>query len=189
MNPYCIDLDLGIEYILKDKNYFDHLDVDELPAAHFYLPVEDLVDEFIEWVDRHNLKIRYSEIFYSAPDSGIFLHCDEVDPADSCKINWIYDQGETYMNWYMPHPGIELTKQDNSIGGLYWDCDRDQCELVHSARVGKPSLINVSVLHDIKNPTKHPRWAVSIVLQEKTEAKRLTWHTAIKLFEPYFKNV
>jgi hypothetical protein len=189
MNQYCIDLDIGIEYILKDKNYFDNLNIDDLPAAHFQLPVEELVDEFLQWVEDHDLKIRYSEIFYSAPHSGIFLHCDEIDPADSCKINWIYDQGETQMNWYMPHPGVELVKQNNSIGGLYWDCDRNDCDLIYSARVGRPSLLNVGMLHDIKNPTDYPRWCVSIVLQEQLADKRLTWHDAVKLFKPYYKHV
>jgi hypothetical protein len=189
MNPYFIDLDIGQDYILNDKDYFDNLDISDLPAAHFYLPTEEITDEFKNWVDQQGLFIRYSEIFYSAPRSGIHLHSDEVDPPNCCKINWIYDQGETWMNWYIPKAGVELTKHDNSIGGLYWDCDRDQCDLMFSARVGRPSLLNVSVLHDIKNPTDHPRWCISIVLQEKSADKRLEFHRALEIFKPYFKNV
>jgi hypothetical protein len=189
MNQYCIDLDIGQDYILNNKNYFDNLDVSGVPAAHFFLPLEEITDEFKTWVDGLGLRIRYSEIFYSSPNGGIFMHSDEIDPADCCKINWIYDQGDTWMNWYMPHPGIELTKQNNTIGGLYWDCPPEDCELVHRAQVGKPSLLNVSVLHNIENPTENPRWCISIVLQEKTADKRLQWHRATELFRSYFKNV
>ena len=189
MNQYFVDLDIGQDYILKDLNYFDKLDVKDKPAAQFYLPVTDLSDDFLNWVDANDLEIRYSEIFYSAPHSGIFLHSDEIDPPNCSKINWIYDQGETWMNWYLPKPGTELIKQDNPIGGLYWNCAREDCDLVYSARVGKPSLVNVSVLHDVKNPTDHPRWCVSIVLKEKSASKRLDWTRSLEIFGPYFKNV
>jgi len=191
MNNYAIDLNVNLDWILKDSDYLKKLDVTEKYAAHFHLKIDDIKKELINWLDSLGLEIYYSEIFYSSAGGDIFLHSDEIDPPNCCKLNWVYDQGNTVMHWYELNQGAELTKFDNSIGGIYWSADKENCYHVYSHIVKKPTLVNVSILHKVDNNSDHGRFAISIVPREKKKdaPKRLQWDQALEIFKPFIKNV
>lgn len=191
MNDYAIDLDVGMDWILKDPEYLKKLDVAEKYAAHFKLKTDDISETLVSWLDNLGLEIYYAEIFYSSAGGDIFLHSDEIDPPNCCKLNWVYDQGNTVMHWYELNPGVELTKFNNTIGGLYWSTEKENCQHVYSHVVKKPTLVNVSKLHKVDNNSDHGRFAISIVPREKNlnAPKRLQWGTALTIFKPFIKNV
>lgn len=192
MKKYSADLNIGMEWILRDREYLEKKDIKEKFAEHWYVPREDLSSEFLDWLDQNQLDIYYSELFYCSAGGNIFLHVDEIEPANVCKLNWVYDNGKTWMNWYELKPGEKISKRDNTIGGIYYDCDRSACELVERSRIGKPTLVNAGVLHDVINPTDHPRWCLSIVPQFKNDlgpmtGPRLGWQQGIKVFKNWIK--
>lgn len=184
MGTHFEDLDIGQDWILTDRNYFDNLIVDPNKWNHYYLPIEDLSLEFKKWVDSLGFFIRYSEIFYTKPMGSLFIHSDHLDPPDSCKINWVYDQGPTFMRWYKVKDGAELKLKENTIGGFYYACDSDDdYELVEVHRMGKGTLVNVGAPHDVINHTTHPRWCVSIVLQLKDSKTRIGYSDMKKILK------
>lgn len=192
MKKYSADLDLGMEWILRDPNYFDKKNVEGKFADHWYVPKEDLSLEFLNWLDQYNLDIYYSELFYCSAGGNIFLHADEIEPANVCKLNWVYDQGETWMSWYELKPGEQIQKRENFIGGIYYDCDRDACELAEKSRIAKPTMVNAGVLHDVVNPTEFPRWCLSIVPQFKNDlgpmtGPRFDWQQGMEVFKKWLK--
>jgi hypothetical protein len=183
---YCVDLDIGMPWILKDPDYLNKLSVDKVNPNHFYLPITDLKDEFLSWLDQLNLKIHYSEIFYCPANGNIFKHSDCIDPLDSCKVNWVYDQGETYMRWFTLTSDAELKLRNNFIGGHYYSCDRDdQYFLDYQHRIQKPTLVNAAVPHDVINYSDFDRWAISLVFIKKDDDKRIGYSELIKILSPY----
>ena len=188
MNRYCLHLDIGLDYILSDPNYFSKLNVQGKSISQWLIPQEELNKDFIKWYESLGLKLWYQELFYTAPHGKIFLHSDEVNPSDCCKLNWVYDQGNTVMNWYEPNNGVELEWQKNPyVGGSYYSCPEGQYHFVHSDSVQKPSLVNVTALHEVENNSDHPRWCVSIAFKEIGADSRLQWDRALELFQPYLK--
>lgn len=165
---YCLDVDIGIEWILKTPDYFNLLNIgDKSNHRHFYLPITDVSDKFLVWCTSINCEIWYSEIFYNPPYKNLFIHSDSLKPSDSCKLNWVYDQDQTYMRWHKVKNGAELKFRKNNIGGEYFSCDSDDdYVLQHQHRISTPTLINASEPHDVINPTGSPRWCVSVVLRE-----------------------
>jgi hypothetical protein len=182
---YCADLDIGIEYILKDSDYFSKLPITDEAPAHFIIPKDIISDEFYSWLTSNNLELEHSELFYCQPKGNIFMHIDEIDPPDSCKLNWVYDQGETLMRWYKLKEHKELQLLKSPIGTNYWSADRKDCTLAYQYRVGKPTLINAGEIHDVINPSNHRRFCVSIVVKVIGEDVRVGYSRLKDLLKDY----
>lgn len=185
---YCVDLDIGLDWIITDQDYFKNLNQDPDKLGHYYLPPEQLRKEFMDWIDSINCHIWYSEIFHVPHNSDLFIHSDSLTPLDSCKINWVYDQGETYMRWYSIPEGEELVHRKNTIGGDYYSLeDESGYKMEYQHRIAKPTLINAGAPHDVSNPTDHPRWCVSIVLRENGEDWRVSYKRFREILAPWIK--
>lgn len=187
MNNYCRHLSNIDEWILKNKNYFSELQLKNNEGiSQWLIPQEALSEKFITWYESLGLDIWYRELFYTPPNGNIFLHSDEIYPNKCCKLNWVYDQGNTTMEWYEPKEGVELEWQENKfVGGSYYSCLDEECDFVHSDIVKTPSLVNVSALHLVKNNSNFPRWCVSIAFIEKNAEKRLQWDRALEIFKDH----
>lgn len=186
-NIYFQHLNIGIDWILKDKDFINKLSltVKDRPAAHWKLEIEDLTKEFLDWLDDYDLSVKYAELFYCAAKSNIFLHSDEINIIDCCKINWVYDQGDTWMRWAKLKEGRDIIKQNNTIGGTYYTAAEGDYDYVEKTNIKRPTLINAYHLHDVVNPTDHGRWCVSIVPKYK-QGSRLTMSEALEIFKSYF---
>ena len=182
---YCVDLDIGFDYILKDPDYFFKLPITDDDPAHFSIPHDAISDEFYAWIKKYNLQLEHSELFYCQPKGNIFIHVDEVYPPDSCKINWVYDQGETFMRWFKLKEDKELQVMKSPIGTNYWACYPEECTLEYQHRIGKPTLINASEIHDVINPSDHRRFCVSIVVKVIDEKDRIGYGRLKEIFKEY----
>lgn len=182
---YCADLDIGIEYILKDLDYFSKLPITNEAPAHFIIPKNIISVEFYSWLNSNNLELEHAELFYCPPKGNIFIHVDEIYPSDSCKINWVYDQGETLMRWYKLKEHKELQLLKSPIGTNYWAADQKDCTLEYQYRIGKPTLINASEIHDVINPSNHRRFCVSIVVKVIGEDLRVGYSRLKDLLKDY----
>jgi len=182
---YCVDLNIGIDYILNDPDYFSKLPVTDEAPAQFVIPKDAISPEFYNWLNDNNLEIEHSELFYCPPNGNIFMHLDEIDPPDACKINWVYDQGETWMRWFKLKENKELQLMKSPIGTDYWACDRQDCTLDHQHRISKPTIINASEIHDVINPSDHRRFCVSIVVRVIGENRRMGYSRLKELLKDY----
>jgi len=183
---YCVDLDLEMLWILKDENYLDNLNLEESKLGHFYLPEENLTDEFHSWMESIGVHLWYSEIFQVPAHSTLFIHSDSLTPLDSCKINWVYDKGETFMRWYGLKNGAELKHQKNNIGGEYFACDdEDDYILKYQHKIGKPTLVNASEPHDVINNSDFPRWSVSLSFRKNGDDWRIGYNDFKNILQPW----
>lgn len=190
-NRYYKHMNMGMDWILKDSEFLTKLEhtVKDKFAYHWKLDLEDISDQYLQWLDQHNLTISFSELFYCSAGGNIFLHIDEIHPPDGCKMNWVYDQDETWMRFFKLKEGREIKKHNNTIGSIYYTADDGDYEYADKVRVGKPTLVNAYHLHDVINPSKSPRWCVSVVPQFKDKPEsRLMWDEAMVLFADYFQS-
>ena len=110
---------------------------------------------------------------------------NSIDTPDACKINWVYDQGETWMRWFKLKENKELQLMKSPIGTDYWACDHKDCTLEHQYRVGKPTIITASEIHDVINPSDHRRFCVSIVVRVIGENRRMGYSRLKELLKDY----
>ena len=182
---YCADLDIGFDYILKDPDYFSKLPVTDNDPAQFVIPRDAITDEFYLWLRSNNLQLGHSELFYCPPKGNIFMHVDEIDPPDSCKMNWVYDQGETFMRWFKLKEHKELQVMKSPIGTDYWAAYEEDCTLDYQHRVGKPTMVNASEIHDVINPSDYRRFCVSIVVKVIGEDDRIGYGRLREMLKDY----
>lgn len=182
-NNYHYQLDLPVNYVPK---YLDDC------KGHSVYPLELLDDEFVNWFRQFDIGIGHGEEFILDPEgiASHIIHIDGKPDQKLIKLNYVYCDTPHVMNWYKIKEGRNLRNHITKAGTPYLMCEKDDCELVHSAQVGKPSLVNVSELHDVS--TVHSmRYCFSFVL---TKLKNgipvglLTWEEAEQAFEPFMVN-
>lgn len=183
----AVDLDIGLSWILKDPNYFSKLSTDGKDYAHFKISEDELVDELHRWINELGLKIKLAELFHCSPGKSIFVHSDILEPPHiCCKLNWVY--GVDGMDWYQLKPGIELEYHNNTIGGHYWATDPKNYELYINRKVNRPSLVNVSDLHGIRNNSNESWWCLSLVLKKQdSDEHRIHWNELYEKVKPWIK--
>ncbi|MEN6290972.1 MAG: hypothetical protein ABFD07_03005, partial [Methanobacterium sp.] len=170
------------------KEYLYNIDYGS-SMGHIKVPLEEIKEDYINWLDKNGLEIKLAEAFYCAPGASIPVHSDETDPSESCKMNWAYSEGNTPIDWYSVTPGIELEYRNNSIGGYYLTCDPENYHLAASSLIGQPSLVQISELHGVNNTTEYPWYCLCIVLKEKNSSNhRIGFKHASEILKKYAKN-
>jgi len=183
-----IDLDIGFPDILTNFDYFKSLKIDPLGIGHFKLEEDAIIPEYLVWIDSLGLEIKLAELFYCGAGAEIFVHSDEIKKPDCCKMNWAYCDSNVSMDWYAVKPGTSIEKHYNTIGGYYLSCDPQNYFLYKSEVLAKPSLVNVSDLHGVKNTSTDPWWCVTIVLKKKnSQEHRISWNDLLEIVTPWIK--
>ena len=183
-----LHLDIGQPYILKTEEYLYNIDYGST-MGHVKIPLEEIKEEYVEWLAENGLEIKLAEAFFCAPGATIPVHSDETEPGDSCKMNWAYSKGEILIDWYSVKDGINLEYRNNTIGGYYLTCDPENYQLSASSLISQPSLVQISDLHGVNNTTEHPWYCLCIVLREKNSKNhRIGFQHAAKILKKYAKN-
>lgn len=143
----------------------------------------DLVDINLRlWLGAHGIIIRHAEIFYTPPFSKSPIHVD--DPGSSsnphAKMNFAYGGPGSTMRWYVPRSSSSFRDARTPTGTRSLILEENGGVVMHEATIGRPSLINAGVYHDVINPSGEGRWCLSLVMQQ--EGKRMSWETAKKTF-------
>lgn len=145
--------------------------------------------ELVSWLASLNLKIKKVLLFYMDPervDVGT-PHVDSNEPYDNqVKINFVYSTHPSIMRWYQPKEGVDLRiyKEQTMLANPYLGANADDLEVVHTAQIGTPSLVNVGQWHDISHVTA-PRYCFSCILAHSDQYKTLYWDEAVVIFKNY----
>jgi hypothetical protein len=195
MNKYCVDIDLKVP-LLRDP-----LSLEKYKGSHHSVIItrEDkrnfLHPDLLKIFDDLNLKIWLITIFYKIPDSsnaegGYNIHVDG-DPylspdkqlRDVMKINWVFNPGNSIMNWYQPKTGIDKSVSTSVVKTYYVKYTLDEVDLVHSQALHNTHIVQIGVPHDVLN-VDVPRHCVSVALAYQND-RRLTMDEGIDLFKKY----
>lgn len=175
-------------------NYFVHLtklDLHPIPleyhaelkkAYHTSVDLNLLNLNLINILEKNDIYICYIETFFSAPHFTQAIHTDSSIShkygGDYVKINWVYCEGESHMNWYevkenVPQPDIETTV--TNTGYIPWRAD--QVEKVAIDELKFPSLVQSGCPHNVENGSKH-RLCISAVIRYISTNNRITMEEA-----------
>ena len=183
-NEYHYKLNIPVEFkpsIIEDSNF----------RCHY--PIELINQEFKDWLKSFNIGIFLPEQFLLDPNnvSKHIIHKDGAYLFNFIKLNFVFCDTPSTMNWYKLLPGKELKNVNSSGGTPYLISNADDTELVYSAQVGQPSLVNVSHLHDVST-VQSKRYCFSFVLTKLKDGEPirgdqafLSWQEGEEIFDEY----
>lgn len=172
---FSIDLDIKIPVLnssfeLEAFNKPMHLRPETASMVN-----EELIDFFLS-----KDIVLGSELFFLPPFINSTIHADSY--GDLIKFNWIFGGSGSVMNWWKPKVERAVVYTEHNSPTIRYD--KQEVELVHSAVVKQPSMVQVGIPHNVKNK-KENRWCISLIPLDKKTNQRLTWDQGLTLFKDY----
>ena len=199
INNYCVDLNLDLKIFNSTLHPVDAIKA--LPAwsdekftkpdgnKHLRVPREFLDQEFINFFTNRGLHLIGVEVFYTAPNGRLGVHCDITSLGDVGKINWVYGGDNSLMHWYQVNDSYNPEVTDERIKPTVVNSpslrfQRSAVDRIHSQEVGCPSIVQVGTPHNITNgPTD--RFCISTIFARIDSRKRTTMAETIELFKEF----
>ena len=181
-------LENNYHYRLNLPILFSPVYLEPSSTQHNIYDLELLTEEFKNWLSNLGIMIIFGEQFLLDPNKRktYYPHIDDPTVNDHVKLNYVYCDTLHSMNWYKLKLGKEIVLAKTSVGTSYGWANREDCELVHSATVGTPSLVNASIIHDV-TPVTTIRYCFSFTLGHlNNPSNRITWKQATSIFKDYF---
>ena len=177
-NIFCLDLDLPVTIDLSAFDRIKSTEIDLTIFNHFHLSSDENLNAFLK---KYRLEICHSEVFYTPPRTTTVIHIDSDDTASKIKINYVFGANGSQMQWFAPKdstivPGLKKTVIDTH----YYYYDDDQCDLIYSAEVAQPSMVEVGIAHNVVNNTDEPRWCLSYMMYDPYQEILPTWTDVYK---------
>ena len=195
MNKYCVDIDFKVP-LLRDP-----ASLERFKGSHHNVLIEYdqkinlLHPDLLRIFGDLKLKIWLITIFYKLPDSsnaegGYNIHVDG-DPAvdhdkqirDVAKINWIFNPGDSVMNWYTPKPDVGKAMSTSVVKTYFLKYNIDEVNLEYTKALAGTHIVQIGIPHDVIN-VNVPRLCVSVALTQ-ANGKRLTMDESIEIFKDY----
>lgn len=179
MYEFCFDLNLPIYPIKNDAS------VDSLPGDNIwnFLSVEEYINpKLIEFFDDRGLSLNIAALHVRGPEKLGSIHVDGARAdSDKTKINWSFND-QHLMNWYRVKKDLVEPKLFTQKDRAYLQYDPSEVELIHSQKVGFPSLIQVGIPHSISDLAS-TRKCISILLRDKKTQNHVAMQTAKEIFK------
>jgi len=185
-NEFHYRLELPFKFNLSDFL----ISYDDQHPQHNSYDINNINQDFRNWLSNLNVKIEIAEQFILDPKrtSKWVVHIDGVPPYNSnhVKMNFVFCEEPHYMNWYELKDNCKTNIESTDIGTEYCWAEKDDCNLLYSAKIGTPSLVNVSLLHNVSEVTAL-RYCYSLTLRKlnNNSNERLSWKEAPEIFKNY----
>lgn len=143
---------------------------------------DDISQEYLEWISSLGLTLVYAEIFFSLPNKHYEIHKDQHNLNDFPKINWIFGDSVSYMNWYEPKLECQASVSNTRIGSPYVGYQPTDVDKIYSCELTSPSLVQAGVPHNVTVLNAY-RWCVSTVYH--CNSKLITFDKAVETLSPF----
>lgn len=188
MSPFYLDLknvpiikcnltQLKSEFDVKTDQYF-HRVFDK--HNHIWLS-----RDFEDWLETLGLFVRRIEIFHTEPNRITGWHTDMSPPVDWVKINWVYEEGISYMEWAELPQEMPSEIRKTMAGTPFLRFEPETVDVACQHQLKGPTLVNVGRPHRISNQKNTVRWALSTIIWYIDKQKRVTWDEAVEIFKEY----
>jgi hypothetical protein len=149
--------------------------------GHFKYDKSSLPQELIEFMRERDLQPGHCEVFYTPPGASLPIHVDGEKLSNLAKINWCYGGPGSMMTWYkLLVPESEVEQKQTGLETSYLIPSFKQCRMIHSAKIGLPTLVNVGVPHAVINPSRVGRWVLSVVPYDLQLGSNLSFDVALE---------
>lgn len=168
-------------YPLSDS--FDSSGLDRQPFNQPQYPVslELLNPELVSFLAERDVYVSWAVIFLTYAIN--IPHSDSATPLDYVRLNWQFSEGkDATMRWYHPKPGIDSMNLTNPVGRKHYLYYHHDLDLVHEEQIGFPSIVQVTIPHDVDIPTK-PRYCLSMLLHRTSTNELIHMADAQEIFK------
>ena len=125
-------LELSYDIVPLDKVLDLIVDVSSY-GKHSPIPKEYVTKEFTDWLKQYEARVVFAELFYRICDFD-YIHADGQEFDQRAKINQIFYNTNSIMEWFLPKDGVGLQPTSmNTIGTGEMKFNRDQLDLIDSA--------------------------------------------------------
>jgi hypothetical protein len=188
MIKYCADLDLPISLFKSTLEPIEFLKLSNPTSArHYKISNELLSDAVVTFFADHRLTINFIEVFYRPAGVNSSIHIDTQEPGDYVKLNWVFGGEGSTMCWYSIKENCQGAPQKTSISTYAIHYAKDDVTLLHSQKVGQPTLVQVGIPHSINNNNLTERFCVSIIFGYRDQNGRPTFDNVYEIFKNYIK--
>ncbi len=183
VNKYCINLNLGVPPDISELLHRAQVHHKNRLDKYKHFEVMDLQGHTDAILRKFGARCGHQEIFYSPPGFEISIHTDNGEIGkDHCKINWVFGAPGSKMYWWNPKENSGPESLLTDINTKYLNFKKQDCDLLWSAEVGCPGLINAGIPHSMHNSTTEGRWCVSIMIVDLETNDILQWDKAERIF-------
>lgn len=144
-----------------------------------------LSSEFEKWSHQFGLHIQRLEIFHTEASRVTGWHTDMNPPTDWVKINWVYEEGVSHMEWAELNITSPLISRPSVAGTSYVRFEPETTLTADRHHLIGPTLINVGRPHRIDNSKDTDRWCLSAIPWHIDRPCRVLWKDAVELFRDY----
>jgi hypothetical protein len=167
------------------KNGVSENDVPKLPMMKTLVIADYINPELVKFFDTLNLQVTYLASFFKNrghTGSGC-VHVDD-EGGDYVKLNWVFGAGESLMCWYEPKDNFNKSISINVAKRFYVHYEDFEVNLIESAPIKNPTIVQVGIPHNIINVTED-RLCISVVICIKGSRNRLPMQQALDIFKDY----
>lgn len=168
-NTFCLDLDLPVTI-----DFLEIARIQSLPIASDWTYAIAVNKDLNVFLEKYQLEIAYPTAFYTPAHTSSLIHTDG-DESSKVKINYIFGAKGSTMQWFKVKNPIATQVQHNSLGTPYLTYHEKDLELMYSAEVNQPSMVEVGVPHNVLNNTDESRWCLSYLLIDLCHKKFVVW--------------
>jgi len=140
-----------------------------------------------EWLRSFNLHVQKLEIFHTEANRITGWHIDMNPPKNWVKINWVYEEGISHMEWADLGEHKELKTLKSVAGTPYVRFDQSTTNTKCRHNLKGPTLINAGQPHRIDNSKSTDRWCLSAIIWHSKKRQRVLWDDAVEIFKDYLK--
>lgn len=146
-----------------------------------------LSSEFETWLKSLGLHIQRLEIFHTEHDRITGWHTDMNPPTDWVKINWVYEEGVSHMEWADLNIDGPLISLPSVAGTSYVRFEPEKTKTACRYNLKGPTLINSGRPHRIDNSKSTDRWCLSAIPWHTDRQCRVLWNEAVEIFKDYLE--
>ena len=188
MSPFFLDLKTSKEIKCNIDLLKSRFNLNSHQYFHRVFDHENhiwLSPEFEQWLSQFGLHIQRLEIFHTEPNRITGWHTDMNPPTDWVKINWVYEEGVSHMEWADLNVSGPLKSLPCVAGTSYVRFEPETTITVCRHDLVGPTLINVGRPHRIDNSKNTDRWCLSVIPWHTDRQCRVLWKDAVELFRDY----
>jgi len=145
----------------------------------------------LQWLEQFNLTCANIDCFYTPPGGGkIPPHTDAHEFNNQIKINITWGPEESEVCWWTSDKAYKFEYQPSPDEGSshymnLYRAEEEDCNLVYTAKIDRPSIINVGFLHSTYNPGKTGRHTLCFSVVHKENGSNVTFDQALDIFKNY----
>ena len=143
--------------------------------------------DFEDWLLSFGIFVIRCDILHTNRNRLLRWHTDTNPPLEITKINWVFEEGISYIEWGDIIGDIPTESTPGAFGKNYLGFSDEIVKTSAVHRVVGPTLFNAGIPHRVDNRKDTDRWCLSAILWYRYTTKNVLWHDALDRLKNHLK--